>query len=329
MRHFIAIISVVSLLVIGCGGGENLSEKFEAEGFTLKIEAYPGSMDRSDCSRLIREVGARFQETLGEILGQDGELAKLNRERGPLQVSPEFYNVLNDALTLEEATRNGWNYQFGGVYDLYAPDQENSPPLPSDIAIELDKAHDTKLVLMEGDRVSLEGEGTIRLSTFVLGWAIDQAADVLKGGGIKTCKLTTGMMSTFWGDTEKDTGWVFTIDRPDEKEYSYTLSPDDGSLCMIYISTANIENKTHQKYLILDPETGEPVNNLLFTAAWGSSSTTALAYAEALHVMGRPEGMEWVSNIDSVGAFVMFSSGEEKLVESDPTMSPWVEMYLP
>jgi FAD:protein FMN transferase len=239
------------------------------------------------------------------------EIARVNARAAfePVRVSPPVFHLLEHARQLHDET--------GGAFDIaIAPlvrcwgFMNNSGRVPD--AAQLEQARQQagmEHVTLDSESVSVrfDREGVmIDLGAIGKGYAIDRAAEVLRDAGA-TCALLHGGTSTVYGigappDAE---GWKVAIaGSPDESRTIATVLLRDSALSVSAVWARSFEADGKKFGHVIDPRTGEPVNNAVLAAVALPSATETDALSTALLVRGseghdairklRPQMQTWL-----------------------------------
>ena len=330
MRPGRALFLTSLILATGCAEQAPLQKTLTAAGITVKIEMVPGQLGRRACSRLMNSAADTLQQRLKLFLGKENEIERLNRERGPVEVSSSTYALLKLAEGLTHFTDGAWDARSGEVRKLWEF-SENEPSSPDTVSLAkaVEKSQGTKIHLIEDDKVSLEGEGTFYLRRLAIGRSLDEAAGLMIEGGVAAGMLSADGIYRTWGRPDPVKEWFVIIQNPAKDSLQYRIDLIEGGLCHIGLRRVGVEGEYKNDFDLLDPRTGQPPEETIGIAAWATSSATAASFAEAMAVMGRVEALKWIAGCDTIAAFFITDEASGYRVESDPLMARRVNTYLP
>lgn len=161
------------------------------------------------------------------------------------------------------------------------------------------------------------GKPQIDLGGIAKGYIADKLKDYLTQKGVKSAIINLGGNVLLVGDKY---GKNFTIG------INYPFSESGEEIAVVELSdksivTSGVYERYFQKdgklyHHILDPETGYPVeNNLYSVTIIANSSTTADALSTAVFVMGMDEGLEFINALEEV--YAVFVTSENELILSN------------
>ncbi|MDP8240088.1 MAG: FAD:protein FMN transferase [Candidatus Hatepunaea meridiana] len=328
-RIIIVIISVLSFLC-GCSTDKPQSYKYNEANYTLEIQAVAGDIGRKKCSSLMKDAAKVFSDRLDLIRGENSVVDKLNSQRDSVEIPPEFYSLLSRIDTLSKSTGDTWSACLGEVRKLWGFNSSKpSRPDPDIISQQARAASLTEIVLLEGNRVSLLGEGSLYLRSVSIGWALDAAAQVMIDGDVEAAMLEAGGVYRSWGSPSAKDKWIITVKAPSSDSTEYKISPDAGGMCLINLSDIEVDIGDGKINDIIDPLDGEPAEGMINLIVWTPDAMQTCIFAEATFVMGRGCMLNWIEGIDSVGVFFIWSDDIDTYAESNTFMEKWISIFVP
>ncbi len=292
----------------GCDGDKPLSLKRSSNEYTIEIQMIQGSLERSECTRLMKAGADAFSVRLDLALGEDSLIEKLNRERGPMEVSPELRAFLARVKDLKAEINNVEAQLLDIRQRLPGTDSSEVKSSPTEEV----SASEVRIVL-DGDSVTLEGKGILELGSAVVGWAIDGAAQVMLDGGVEAAFITTGDITRLWGQPDPERKWDLTVKASPDDSTEYRFSPEAGGL---------------YRFDQGEEESGTD-RDLINLVVWAPDAMCACVFGETLYTMERGDLLRCVQMMESVGVFFIRMEGSEMIAESDFRMSSWVSMHMP
>ncbi len=330
MRSCIVLALISLILLVGCAERQPLQKTLTAAGLTVELEAVPGQMGRRECSKLMNITAKALQKRLKLFLSEEGEIERLNRERGPMEVSPPTYELIELAVGLHRVTDDAWDARSGEVRGLWGFDEgEPSPPDSSSLAGAVEKARQTRILLLDDNSIGLQGEGRLYLRRLAVGRALDEAAQAMIDGGVEAGMITADGIHRTWGQPEPTEEWHIIVQDPGKGDIQYRIDLLEGGLCRIGLHRVGAGGEPQADLDLLDPKTGCPPEEIIGIAAWSTGTATAATFAEAMSVMGRLEAFEWIAECDTIAVFFITEDGSGYRAESDPVMSSRVNVYMP
>lgn len=176
----------------GSMGGETDVEKSSTYAFDtlLSITTYHGETAVHDeILSLLQKLNSLFEPYEEPEQGVTSVYSINHAPGQTLTVDPLLFEALQDSEAAYEATDGYFDPLIGNVTSLYKEafyGEGHTPYLPNqeEVASLLGKARQSKLVLEEGNKVRLEGEGAIDLGGIAKGFALDKTIEILKDNGV-------------------------------------------------------------------------------------------------------------------------------------------------
>ncbi len=240
----------------------------------------------------------------------NSELFRINARagRGPVTVSPNTCRVTHEGLRIGEETGGAFDITLGPLIRLWGWDTQH-PRLPSGEAISVAlKKTGLGGVTCDPDthQVSLKRKGmAIDLGGIAKGFAVDQAAKVLKTGKIDNFIVNAG------GDLYASGGppgrpWRIGIQDPDDSGAIFAVVTLSGRAIATSGDYEHFFIRNHIRYHhILDPATGLPARGLRSVSVLAGTTMEADALATALFVMGRKKAARWLARHTGIQAVLM------------------------
>jgi thiamine biosynthesis lipoprotein len=286
-------------------------------GAVCQITAYgddPGDTARS----LEAALDAIEQaEALLSTWREDTELARVNRAAAKQRaaLSPELAAFVGRVLALAATTQGAFDPTVGALIDAWDLRGDGRVPSPGALRDALASVG-FRRVELDGGVLSVRFHAPgLWLDTGAAGkgYALDLAADVLRGHGLASFLLDFGGQVLAAGAPPGRAAWSVAVADPGHRsEPALILSLRDSS-----VATSSQWERGRQiggRWIghILDPRSGEPV-------AWRGSATVvaasaleADALATGLFVMGPGDGLAWASTRKGVGlAYLSAAAGPE------------------
>lgn len=277
--------SWAGLLLLGAslaaGGPELVHATRVAMGTVFEIAAYDESRPRA--ARAIAEALAEV-ERLDALLSDylpDSELrrASVAARGGPVRVSPELYEVLSFSLRYARLS--------GGVFDptikpLVRAWKSGEPPGRAEQKRLRSCVGWRKLTLLPPDRIRIDSDCLeLDLGAVGKGYAVDRAAAVLAGAGLRRALVSAGSST------------ILALRPPPGADgWEVDLPRGAGS---ITLSDSSISVSEQAGRHIVDPTTGLPSASSLAVAVVAPTATASDALATTLLVLGTEKGARLLS----------------------------------
>jgi thiamine biosynthesis lipoprotein len=242
----------------------------------------------------------------------DSEISKINDDAGVsgVNVSPETYGLIEDAVELSAYTGGTFDPALGGVTSLWKTDGSfGRLPERAEIEAAIKGAGSANVALESGDVVKLTDKRTrLDLGGIAKGYACEKAADFLKAKGAKSALLDFGGNILAFGRKADGGEWMVGIKAP--------YPGDEGVACALAIDgEAVVTSGYYEKYFekdgnlyhhIIDPQTGYPSDSGLLSATIvADNSTEADALSTACFVLGLDGGKELLAKTEGCeGIFI-------------------------
>lgn len=282
--------------------------EFRAMGTTISL-LLP-ERGSADAAQAVLEVFSEWEQTFSRFL-LDSELSYVNQHAGTaVVVSPLFFGVLSNALiaahvtqgrydpTLrEQIVRLGYDRTFDSLSDTMpaASRTIHAGGAWRDIVIE--RSH-RRVMLPLG--VGLDFGGIAK------GMAVDAALAQVQRVGIRSALVNAGgdlaVLGQPPGSNKSDDSWPIAIEG---KETSWTVPLHYGAMATSGIGRRHWRQGTEPRHHILDPLTGEPVNNELWSVTVvAARCELAEVAAKAAFIAGVREGTALLGAYGLSGLFV-------------------------
>ena len=234
----------------------------------------------------LREI-AELERLLSRFRS-DSDIGRINSLAAsqPVRVDARTFRLLQQALLLSHATEGAFDITLGTWRRL------GKAKSVAD-AILLDEA--TMAVQLTDENVQLDLGGIGK------GYALQRAAQILRNAGVENAFLHGGTSSVFaFGHNADGENWKVVIAHPISGQALAIVSLDD---CGLSVS----ESTTIEGRRIIDPQTGETVQQNLLAAVVLPSPIDAEAWSTALLVLGE-EGLSLFQHHNPNGWTLLVSS---------------------
>ena len=137
------------------------------------------------------------------------------------------------------------------------------------------------------------------------GYAVDQAVQALRSGGVQSGLIEAGGDIRYWGEKPDGHLWRFGIQHPRDPNRYFEV--EDIGLAAIATSGDYQQyfSEGGQRYHhILDPQSGWPARRLISATVWAETAMDADILSTAVFVLGAERGLELIEESPRVEALV-------------------------
>lgn len=259
---------MVIVFFSGCGQPRLFKETRLAMDTFAEISCY--SSGKETGLTAVKEAFKEIEriERLCSRFDEESELSKVNAlagERGVV-VSEELLELISRSIYYSEVS--------GGAFDIT-------------------KKSGYSDIVLDRDRLSirfLDKDIKIDLGGIAKGYAVDRAIEVLRLHAIEDALVNIGGNIFAVGSPPEKDAWQIGIRDPEDRtRVMHRLSLRDKAIS----TSANYERSSH----IINPATGNPVEDIGSVTVVASSAEEADALSTAVFVMGREKGPEFIKSM--------------------------------
>lgn len=279
----------------------------------ITVEAPADRID--EAARIVFDIFRRVDAEMSEWK-DTSPLSAVNRNAGlaPTPVPEELRRVIARAIEIGDLTDGAFDPTWAAMWGLWVFNAQ-PPRVPTDAEIT------ARLSLIDYTAVRVDDEaGTVALPRpgmliglggIAKGYALDQAAAALRGGGINSFLLSAGGQIVV-GDARADGPPPGGAARPWRVGIRDPRGPGDDSFATLDLTNSGISTTGDYErsfildgvryHHVLDPRTGRPSHGVRAVSVVSPDATLADALSTALMVLGVERGMELVESLDGVEA---------------------------
>jgi FAD:protein FMN transferase len=288
----------------------------EAMGTSLHFIAYTTeTVDEAQTRAAIAKAVAEIRrlEALLSEWKPESQIGQVNAHAGEwVQVGPEAAAVVERGLWAGKLSGGSFDITFQALSKVwkFGSAQEDKPKVPSLAEVErLRKLVDYRRVELDqpGGRVRIGKGQQLGLGGIAKGYIVDQAARVLRGGGVQSFLAQAG--GDLYGSGRKPDGspWVSGIQDPraPQGEFFAVLELTDHAFSTAgdYARAYVVGGKRYHH--IIDPKTGYPATACRSVTIWAPDAITADGVDDAVFILGPEQGLKLVESLDGVGAVIV------------------------
>lgn len=238
------------------------------------------------------------------LFRSDSEISRINRQaaQGPVRVEPRLFELLEACRKLWKLSEGAFDVTVGPLMHCWGFRGERpEAPSPDEVAAVRERVGMQHVVLDPEQRtVFFEREGVaLDLGAIAKGWALDEAALLIREGGVENALLHGGTSTACaigHAPQEGSDGWTIAISPPPPEvlpdgqswpeEYVRSLLLHDESLSVSGIGGRFLRRGDRIDAHVLDPRIGRPVQEAFLAAVVLPSATESDAFSTALLVGG-------------------------------------------
>ena len=276
-----------------------------------------------------------LEEINGELSNWKPEswVSRFNRNEGsePVSVPPHALEALRMALLLAKRTDGVFDPTISPLIDLWgfgSVKARTDIPTPLEIQDALSRCGYQKLVFEAGKLAKRDPDIQLNLSAVREGLAADAIAACLDREDVQGYLIDVGGKIRSRGTRMDGKPWQVEIARPNPGKVNSPLLPNivlrDDSLSTSGIYVHYFERNGRRYSHLLDPRTGEPIDNgLLSVTVRSPSCLLANGLSAASCILGAKAGMELIESFPQVGALFLGEGKDGKMVVLKS--SRWIE----
>lgn len=228
----------------------------------------------------------------------DSELSRVNREaaRRPVNVSPEFFNVIARGLEYAEQSAGCFSLQLAPLVRLWEACADANH-LPDEVEITAARRlSDASLIRLD------HGECSIRFAApgveldcggLVKGYAADSALESLRRAGFKRAIVNAGTSSIVAFDAAGNGSVRFAVRDPrDDQNAIGVITLTDHALATSGTTERQFDFVSRQLSHLIDPRGGWPLEGLMSATAICASAMQAEVVAKLLLFLGLESALD-------------------------------------
>jgi thiamine biosynthesis lipoprotein len=254
----------------------------------------------------------RYIESVMNFYDPNSETSKINKYAGKkyVEVSYEMCEILQEALKYSKLTDGAFDVTIGSLSKLWNFGSAKVPPPKEDIIDNtlLVNYRDLKLNINRRE-ILLTREGMkIDLGGIAKGYAVEQAAKVLKDAGCKNFLINLGGNIKAVGTNPWGMPWKIGVRHPRQKGNILTVLKLHGNMAVA--TSGDYERyfiyEGHRYHHILDPKSGYPVSNgCISVTIITASAFIADILSTAVFVLGHKAGMDLIDELEGVEGIIV------------------------
>ena len=321
----IAIACIIVFYLISFQENEkyfNLHGQTMGTFYNIKIFAPHQHIPESLPAEIEKELAKVNQQM--SVFIKDSEINQINRLKAnkKIKISHDMSILLNDAQKIYHKSRGAFDPSVAPLVELWGFGQGNISHLPQKTEIEkkLQSVGFGKIKLNQAEQTlqKTTSSTTLNLSAIAKGYGVDKIAQVLDNNQINNYVIEIGgEIRTKGYRDENQSPWRISLTAPigNGEGSAYILNLTNQS-----VATSGNYRNYHQvgsKRLShsISPKTGMPIdNNMLSATVITSNCMEADAYATAMMILGKDEGLKLAEQEHL--AVILFTENEKGNITS-------------
>jgi len=271
-------------------------------------EALPDAM-----ARLFAEV-ERLEALLSDW-DPASEVGRLNASagRGPRSVAPEVAELLGRSRALTRLTHGSFDVTVGPLVALWREAGLRAElPTRAALASALRRVGGEGIFVGADGSVALPEGASVTLGGVAKGYALDRLLPLLHETRIEAALLSFGQSSTWaLGAPPGASGWRLLARAP-QGGFAGVLTLRDRALSVSGSFGSFSEIEGRRLGHVLDPRSGEPLEEESEALVVASDATLAEALSKALLVLGAREGIALVDGLPGCEALLLDARGRSR-----------------
>lgn len=309
MKRILALLlaSFTAISFAGCSTprpSESLSMTGLYFDTVITIEAWGATREILDhCEEMCESYEQLFSPTI-----ETSEISQINRAGGrPVEVSEETADLIRLGVSYGDLSGGKFDITIASASELWTFQDNEEKVLPDPDALAEAVTHiDYHNVTVEGNTVILsDPEAKIDLGGIAKGYIADRLKEYLESEGIEHALINLGGNMVAVGGRYDGADFQIGLQKP--------FSPDGTSIAVLSVSDQSVVSSgNYERYFekdgtiyhhILDPETGQPIQNGLYQVTIISDrSVDGDALSTTCFALGLEKGMELIESMEGVEA---------------------------
>lgn len=315
LKQIVALLASSILLLTGCQtGGQQQKLTYTDALFDTVISVQ--ILDDADentlsgCEQICKKYDLMFSRT-----NPDSEISKINTAAGEfVEVSEDTVAIIKKGIHYSELSKGAFDITIGAVTNLWDFKSEEHIVPSDDIIHSAIQNVDYTNIVIDGNSVKLTNpDMIIDVGALAKGYIADKLKEYLVENGIEHAIIDLGGNVLVIGTKPDGSDYNIGIQKPfDETGVPYTsVKINDKSMVTTGIYQRYFEKDGEFYHHILDPETGYPCqNNLYSVTIVTDSSSDADAISTTTFLLGYEKGLAFINSLDNVDAIFITNDME-------------------
>lgn len=315
MYKLLSIIFCLLIITTACAPKNTEPQIVEKDDFVLgtlgKIRVYATSEKKGNeaINKAYKRI-AEIENTMStSIEGSDINKVNQNAGKAAVEVKEETISVIKKAIEYKSLTNDVFNIGIGRLIELWGIGKDWQK-VPTSAEIKDAQEHiDITQVEINGNKVMIKDPAMlIDLGGIAKGYAVDEAARVLRANGVTSGFVNMGGDVYAIGSKPDGTPWNVGIQNPEIGAGGIIAKiglMDESIVTSGDYERYFVENGEHYHHII-DPKTGAPTRNeLVSVTILSKNAIDGDVLSTAIFVMGLEEGLSFVEGLDDIEAVLI------------------------
>ena len=337
----VAVVAIIAALSWQ-GPAATSSFTYELMGTYCQI-ILDSKLDQSSAQAGLDEALAQMHaiEALASTYRPDSEILQLAdlKPNSPRTISPQIYTVFELSLYYSRLTDGAFDVTVGPLMQLWRTAARlDAMPSLDQIAAALERVGYRKITLDPKIRsITLsQPDMSITLDAIVKGYAADQALASIRKAGVNSALLNLGGDIVCFGQPPGQSAWSIGIQDPFKPAASSTGGPylaivrlTDAAVATSgnYQRAFSIQGRSFSQ--IIDPRTGQPVDQAPSVTIIAPTAADADALATACSVLPVPDALKLINRIPNTEALLITGSPDAPAFHTSSGFAEYLLNPLP
>ena len=320
IKQAIAIFSASLLLLSGCSSPKNQAELTYTDVLFDTVISVQ-ILDNADeeliqgCADICRKYDVMFSRT-----NEESEISKINHAGGkPVEVSDDTISIIETGIYYGDLSNGAFDITIGSVTNLWDfKSEEHIIPSVDSLKTAVSKVNYKDIIIKDNTVQLSDPDMMIDVGALAKGYIADRLKDYLLDNGIEHALINLGGNVLVVGNKPDGSDFNIGIQKPfDETGKPLTsVKLNDQTVVTTGIYQRYFTTDDVLYHHILDPHTGYPCNNTLYSVSIiTDSSLDADALSTTIFLLGFEKGMELINHLD--GAEALFITDDMEIHYSD------------
>ncbi|MGM0507942.1 MAG: FAD:protein FMN transferase [Fusobacteriota bacterium] len=306
----IIILTSVLLIFIGCKPEGNITQESFLFNTRIKITVHnKNNKKEEEIKKIIKKAFLKIKEIESNYSSykKGSFVNEINKKAGSfVKVDKTGINLIKEAKDISNITDGKFDITIKPLFDLWGFGNKSIQEVPKKEEI-LKKLHhvDYKRIKIKEDKIKIDKDQTVDLSSFLKGYAIYMAGQELKKSGIDDF-LISSISSIEVAGKKAENLWRVGIQNPNEpSEILKILEIKDKAIGVSGDYQTYFEVKNKRYHHILDGKTGYPVDKNKMVIVIASNAYIADIYSTALFMLEPEKIIKKVDNVPKMDVMVI------------------------